>query len=153
MEVKNKDIDIRKATTSDIRDIKKLLSFYCLDTEKVEKNLPEFIVAVIDGRTVGCTCLDVGDIVELRSIAMLPSYRNKGIGSELVSVVLNRAAELTDTIYLRTTSPVFFEKKGAHRLKNEEKKVIWNECDECNKFNICKQVLMKFDLKLKENLI
>jgi amino-acid N-acetyltransferase len=141
------DIDIRKATPSDIRDIKKLLSFYCLDTEKVEKNLPEFIVAVIDGITVGCACLDVGDIVELRSIAMLPSYRNRGIGSELVSIVLNRAAELTDTVYLRTTSPVFFEKKGAHRLENEEKKVIWNECDECNKFNICKQVLMKFDLK------
>lgn len=141
------DIDIRKATPSNIRDIKKLLSFYCLDTEKVEKNLPEFIVAVIDGITVGCACLDVGDIVELRSIAMLPSYRNRGIGSELVSIVLNRAAELTDTVYLRTTSPVFFEKKGAHRLENEEKKVIWNECDECNKFNICKQVLMKFDLK------
>ncbi len=141
------DIDIRKATPSDIRDIKKLLSFYCLDTEKVEKNLPEFIVAVIDGITVGCACLDVGDIVELRSIAMLPSYRNRGIGSELVSIVLNRAAEITDKVYLRTTSPVFFEKKGAHRLENEEKKVIWNECDECNKFNICKQVLMKFDLK------
>ncbi len=141
------DIDIRKATPSDIRDIKKLLSFYCLDTEKVEKNLPEFIVAVIDGITVGCACLDVGDIVELRSIAMLPSYRNRGIGSELVNVVLNRAAEITDKVYLRTTSPVFFEKKGAHRLENEEKKVIWNECDECNKFNICKQVLMKFDLK------
>ncbi len=141
------DIDIRKATPSDIRDIKKLLSFYCLDTEKVEKNLPEFIVAVIDGITVGCACLDVGDIVELRSIAMLPSYRNRGIGSELVSIVLNRAAEITDKVYLRTTSPVFFEKKGAHRLENEEKKVIWNECDACNKFNICKQVLMKFDLK------
>ncbi len=141
------NIYIRKATPSDIRDIKKLLSFYCLDTEKVEKNLPEFIVAVIDGITVGCACLDVGDIVELRSIAMLPSYRNRGIGSELVNVVLNRAAEITDKVYLRTTSPVFFEKKGAHRLENEEKKVIWNECDECNKFNICKQVLMKFDLK------
>jgi amino-acid N-acetyltransferase len=141
------DIGIRKATPSDIRDIKKLLSFYCLDTEKVEKNLPEFIVAVKDGITVGCACLDVGDIVELRSIAMLPSYRNRGIGSELVNVVLNRAADITDKVYLRTTSPVFFEKKGAHRLENEEKKVIWNECDECNKFNICKQVLMKFDLK------
>ncbi|MFH1322352.1 MAG: GNAT family N-acetyltransferase [Methanobacteriota archaeon] len=140
------DIDIRKATQADIKNIKKLLSFYCLDTEKVEKNLPEFIIAVKDGITVGCACLDMGDIVELRSIAMLPSYRNRGIGSELVNVVLNRAAEITDNVYLRTTSPVFFEKKGAHRLENEEKKIIWNECDECDKFNICKQVLMKFDL-------
>ncbi len=138
--------DIRKATSSDIRDIKKLLSFYCLDTEKVEKNLPEFIVAVKDGITVGCACLDVGDIVELRSIALLPSYRNKGIGSELVKVILNRAAEITDKVYLRTTSPVFFEKKGAHRPGNDEKNLIWKECDECDKFDICKQALMEFDL-------
>ena len=141
------DIEIRKATPSDIRDIKKLLSFYCLDTEKVEKNLPEFIVAVKDGITVGCACLDVSRIVELRSIAILPSYRNKGIGSELVNVLLKRAAEITDKVYLRTTSPVFFEKKGAHRIQNDEKKIIWKECDECDKFDICKQVLMKFDLK------
>ena len=140
------DIDIRKATSSDIRDIKKLLSFYALDTEKVEKNLPEFIVAVKDGITVGCACLDVSNIVELRSIAILPSYRNKGIGSELVKVVLKRAAEITDKVYLRTTSPVFFEKKGAHRLQNDEKKLIWKECDECDKFDVCKQVLMIFDL-------
>ncbi|MDD5614653.1 MAG: GNAT family N-acetyltransferase [Candidatus Methanoperedens sp.] len=143
------DIDIRKATQSDIKDIKKLLSFYALDTEKVEKNLPEFIIAVKDGITVGCACLDVGDIVELRSIAILPSYRNRGTGSELVNVVLNRAAEITDTVYIRTTSPVFFEKKGAYRLENDEKKVIWKECDGCDKFDICKQVLMKFDLKLR----
>ncbi len=143
------DIDIRKATPSDIRDIKKLLSFYCLDTENVEKNLPEFIIAVKDGITVGCTCLDVGDIVELRSIAILPSYRNRGTGSALVKVVLNRAAEITDQVYLRTTSPVFFEKKGAHMIGNDEKKVIWkecDECDECDKFDICKQALMRFDL-------
>jgi amino-acid N-acetyltransferase len=140
------DIDIRKATSSDIRDIKKILSFYCLDTEKVEKNLPEFIVAVDEGITVGCTCLDVGDIVELRSIAILPSYRNKGTGSAMVDVVLNRAAEITDKIYLRTTSTGFFEKKGAHRLENDKKKHIWKECDECDKFNICKQALMRFDL-------
>lgn len=140
------DIDIRKATPSDIKDIKKLLSFYCLDTENVEKNLSEFIIAVKDGITVGCACLDVSDIVELRSIAVLPSYRNKGIGSELVNVVLNRAAEITDKVYLRTTSPVFFEKKGAHRLGNDEKKLIWKECDECDKFDICKQALMRFDI-------
>lgn len=139
--------NIKKATAADIKDIKKLLSFYSLDTEKVEKNLPEFIIAVKDGKTVGCACLDVGDIVELRSIAVLPSYRNMGTGSALVDVLLKRASELTETVYLRTTSPVFFEKKGAYRLENDEKKVIWSECDVCDKFNICQQTLMKFDLK------
>ncbi len=140
------DIEIRKAAQSDIKDIKRLLSFYALDTEMVENNLPEFIIAIKDKITVGCCCLDVGDIVELRSIAILPSYRNKGVGSELINVILKRAAEITDKVYLRTASPVFFEKKGAHRLQNDEKKLIWRDCCECDKFDICKQVLMRFDL-------
>ncbi|KCZ72375.1 acetyltransferase, N-acetylglutamate synthase [Candidatus Methanoperedens nitroreducens] len=137
------DIEIRGATPYDIKDIKKLLSFYYLDTESVEKNLPEFIVAVLDKRIAGCACLDIGDVVELRSIAVLPGYRNKGIGSRLVDSILNRAADLTGTVYLRTTSPGFFEKKGFHRLVNEEKKVTWKDCSECDKFNICKQIIMK----------
>ena len=140
------EIEQRGATPSDIKDIKKLLSFYFLDTEHVEKNLPEFIVAVLDGKVVGCACLDIGDVVELRSIAVLPEYRNRGIGSRLVDSVLKRAAKLTDTVYLRTTSPGFFEKKGFKRLADQEKKVLWEDCAQCDKFNICRQVLMKLDI-------
>ncbi len=138
--------DIRKATPRDIKDIKKILSSYCLDTEKVEENIHEFLIAVSGEKIVGCACLDAGDIVELRSIAVMPAHRNKGIGSLLVDTVLERAAGMTDKVYLRTTSPVFFEKKGAKRLENDEKKIIWKECDECDKFDICKQVLMRFEL-------
>jgi amino-acid N-acetyltransferase len=136
------DIELRKATPADIKNIKTLLSFYYLDTEKVEKNLPEFVVAVLDKKTVGCACLDIGDVVELRSIAVLPSYRNIGIGSRLVDAILSRAAEVTDAVYLRTTSPAFFEKKGFVRLPDEEKKLIWNECAHCDKYDICRQTLM-----------
>ncbi len=89
--------------------------------------------------------MDIGDIVELRSIAVLPGYRNRGIGSKLVDAILDRAVSLTDTVYLRTTSPEYFEKRGFKKLKNDQKKVIWKECQECNKFNICRQTLMKID--------
>jgi amino-acid N-acetyltransferase len=137
------DIELRTAAQADIKDIKTLLSFYYLDTDKVEKNLPEFIVSVLDKKTVGCACLDIGDVVELRSIAVLPSYRNKGIGSRLVDAILTRATGIADTVYLRTTSPAFFEKKGFVRLPNEEKKLIWKECAQCDKYEICRQTLMK----------
>ncbi|MCX9025083.1 MAG: GNAT family N-acetyltransferase [Candidatus Methanoperedens sp.] len=141
------NIELRKAIQVDIKDIKTLLSFYYLDTEKVEKNLPEFIVAALDKKTVGCACLDIGDVVELRSIAVLPAYRNKGIGSRLVDAILIRAAEVADMVYLRTTAPAFFEKKGFIRLPNEEKKLIWIECEQCDKYNICRQTLMKCVLR------
>jgi amino-acid N-acetyltransferase len=141
------DIKIRKATEADIKDIKTILSFFFLDTDNVEKNLPEFILAEKDNKILGCACLDIGDIVELRSIAVLPAQRNKGVGSKLVEAVLERAKELTDVIYLRTTSPVFFEKKGFVRLPDKEKKVIWKDCEECDKFDICRQTMMKHSMK------
>jgi len=134
---------IRKAAKADVRDIKTLLSYYYLDTEKVEKNLPEFIVAVLDKKIVGCACLDVCEIVELRSIAVLPAYRNRGIGGKLVDAILRRAAKLSDTVYLRTTSSGFFEKKGFQRLPDEEKKTIWTECTQCDKFGVCRQTMMR----------
>ncbi len=140
------EIEIRKATTEDVQDIKKLLSYYILDTENVEKNLPEFIIAVSGGKVVGCACLDIGNILELRSIAVLPSYRKRGIGSKLVEAILGRAAGLKSTVYLRTTSPGFFEKKGFKRLENEEKKILWEDCAGCDKFDICRQAVMKIDV-------
>ncbi|MFZ2410719.1 MAG: GNAT family N-acetyltransferase [Candidatus Methanoperedens sp.] len=141
------DIEIRKATQADVKDIKTLLSFYYLDTEKVEKNLPEFIVAVLDKKTVGCACLDVGEVVELRSIAVLPSHRNKSIGSRLVDAILSRAAGLTDTVYLRTTSPAFFEKKGFQKLPGKEKKAVWVDCAQCEKYDACLQTVMKLIIR------
>jgi amino-acid N-acetyltransferase len=139
------DIRIRKATEADIKDIKTILSFYFLDTDNVVKNLPEFIVAQNYNKTLGCACLDIGNIVELRSIAVLPAHRNKGVGSKLVEAILERAKELTDVIYLRTTSPVFFEKKGFSRLPDKEKKVLWKDCEQCDKFDICRQTMMKLE--------
>src|SRR3990172_3529043 len=138
------DVQIRDATPDDIKEIKKILSFYIIETERVEKNLAEFKVAILDEKIVGCACLDAEDVVELRSIAVLPNYRNKGIGSLLVDVVMDRAAKIADEFYLRTTTPVFFEKKGAVRIPNDDKKQIWLECKECDNFIICKQMPMKF---------
>jgi len=134
---------IRKATFQDIKDIKKILSYYSLDTDNVEKSLPEFIVAVHEGKMIGCTCLDTGDIVELRSIAVLPGYRNAGTGSKLIEYLRDHVRDKTRAIYLRTTSPLFFEKKGFKKLPDEEKKTIWKDCSECDKFSICRQTLMK----------
>lgn len=140
------DISIRKAISSDIRIIKKLLSFYCLDTDKVEDDLPGFLVAIIENKIVGCACLDIGEIVELRSIAVLPGFRNRGIGSRLVDAILARATGVTDTVFLRTTSPAFFEKKGFKSMNNDMKKEVWKDCAECDMFEICRQVMMKISL-------
>ena len=141
---------IRKATSQDIKDIKKILSYYSLDTDNVENNLPEFIVAVHEDKMIGCACLDTGDITELRSIAVLPGYRNSGTGSRLVEYLLNHVKDKADAMYLRTTSPGFFEKKGFKKLPDDDKKTIWKDCAECDKFSICRQTLMKFQFNQED---
>ena len=137
------DVRIRKAAEADLRDIKTILSFYYLDTGDVEKYLPHSIVAETDDRIIGYASLSVEDVVELHSIAVLPSYRNKGVGAKLVNAILEHAAGLAETVYLRTTSPVFFEKKGFTRLQDSEKRSIWKDCAQCDKFDICRQIAMK----------
>ena len=143
------NIEIRNATPRDLKDIKRILSFYCLDTEKMEENLPGFKVAILDGMVVACACLDRMDIVELRSIAVLPAHRNRGIGNKLVDSILDRAVYLTDKVYLRTTSPEFFGKKGFIRLPDAMKKAIFKDCAECDKFDKCTQTLM--EIKVPKN--
>lgn len=139
------DTEIRDAAPSDIKDIKKILSYYYFDTENVEKKLQGIVVAVFEKKIVGCACLDTDDITELTNIAVLPGYRFKGIGSKLVRSVLDRASGHGKPVHIRTTSPVFFEKHGFTRLQNDEKKFIFKECAKCAKFDICKQAVMKID--------
>ena len=139
------DINIRKAAAADIKDMERILSYYFLDIDKAGMNHQQSIVAVLDGKTVGCACLDIGDIVELRSIAVLPGFRNNGIGSKLVDYLIEHPG-LTDAIYLRTMTPGFFEKKGFKKLPYEKKIIIWKDCAQCDRFNICRQILMKIML-------
>ena len=140
------DIEIREATKSDIKNIKRLLSFYFLDTDDVEKNLSGFIVAVLDSETVGCAGLYIDDVVELGAIAVLPAHRNKGIGSKLVDSILERAKGLNDTLYLRTTNPSFFRKMGFTVIQDSERKNVWKECMNCDKLDRCRQTVMKINL-------
>ncbi len=139
------NFNVRLATPADLIDIKKILSFYYLDTEHIKEKLS--IVAEKDNKIIGCACLDKERVVELRSIAVLPSYRNNKVGSGLMEKILEKAASDTESIYLRTRSPVFFEKKGFMRLPHHDKKMIWKDCAQCDKYNICGQTAMKKVLK------
>jgi len=134
--------------TCDIPDIKSILSQYILETELVENNIDQFVVAETGGRIVGCACLisSMG-IVELRSIAVLPTWKNNGIGHRLFEMLMQRARGMTDRIYVRTTARGFFEKMGFEALDNSQKPVLWQDCADCDKLDVCMQVPMVLELK------
>ncbi len=144
----NVNINIRSAGTGDIPDIKSILSQYILETELVDDNIERFVVAETGGMIVGCACLDSNmNLMELRSIAVLPGWKNKGIGRRLFETLMQRAKGMTDWIYVRTTARGFFEKMGFEALDDSQKPVLWQDCAECDKLDVCMQVPMVLELR------
>ncbi|NOR59825.1 MAG: GNAT family N-acetyltransferase [Methanosarcinales archaeon] len=142
------NLNIRPAGTGDIPDIKSILSQYILETELADDNIDQFIVAETGGRIVGCACLVSSmDIIDLRSIAVLPSWKNKGIGRRLFETLMQRAKGMTDRIFVRTTAKDFFEKMGFEALDGSQKPVLWQDCADCDKLDVCMQVPMVLELR------
>ncbi|MCK4937882.1 MAG: GNAT family N-acetyltransferase [Methanosarcinales archaeon] len=141
-------VNIRNASTNDIPLIKSILSQYILETELVEENIDQFIVAENVGKVVGCACLDnSAGVIELRSIALMPACKNKGLGHRLFKTLEQRAKGMTDRIYVRTTARGFFDKMGFRALDNSQKRVLWQDCADCDKFDVCMQVPMVLKLR------
>ena len=139
---------MRSASAGDIPDMKSILSQYILETELVDDNIDQFVVAETGGRIVGCACLDTNPgLVELRSIAVLPRWKNKGIGRRLFETLMQRAKGMADRIYVRTTARGFFEKMGFEALDGSQKPVLWRDCARCDKLYVCKQVPMVLELR------
>ncbi|WP_342305994.1 GNAT family N-acetyltransferase [Methanolobus sp. ZRKC5] len=102
-------------------------------------------VAVIDNKIIGAACLETENFQELHSIAVYPDYRGKGIGRLLMDSFTVDMKEGT-ILFTRTTSPVFFEKVGFIRLDDSEKKELWDDCSKCNRFNNCKQSVLRLEI-------
>ncbi|SFM44709.1 GNAT family N-acetyltransferase [Methanolobus profundi] len=141
----NEAIIIRKAELQDEGAIEILMSTYYHDIDGV--SIDDVLVAVSGNRIVGAVCLEVGKIPEIHSIAVHPDHREKGIGSLLIEDLVSGLDD--DFIFTRTTSPVFFEKAGFVRLDDSEKKELWDDCADCNRFNNCKQSVLRLDIRNK----
>jgi len=130
---------IKPATRDEREAIIVLLQTYFFDTDNLE--MDNFLIALNEGseRILGCAELTLKPLCELKRIAVHPNYKNKGIGTQLVTRTLER---VTDDVYLRTTTPVFFEKMSFRKLPDSAKKELWDDCAICDKFERCTQTAM-----------
>ena len=94
---------IRPARTQDVRAIRGLVDFYSPDGRLLSKatvtlfeDVQEFLVAERDGEVVGCGALHVmwEDLAEVRTVAVDPALAGQGIGSLLLTALIERAREL-----------------------------------------------------------
>ena len=112
---------VRRARTSDVPDIKRLVDTYA-GRILLEKNLvtlyeavQEFWVAELGGEVVGCGALHVlwSDLGEVRTVAVEPAVRGRGIGHAIVDRLLDVARDLQlQRLFVLTFETEFFSRHG-----------------------------------------
>src|SRR6476620_4049514 len=112
---------VRRARTSDVPAIKALVDIYS-GKILLEKNLvtlyeavQEFWIAEFDGELVGCGALHVlwSDLGEVRTVAVDPSVKGRGIGHAVVERLLDIARELhLQRLFVLTFETDFFSAHG-----------------------------------------
>ena len=115
------EVVVRRARTSDVPEIKRLVDTYA-GRILLEKNLvtlfeavQEFWVAELNGEVVGCGALHVlwSDLGEVRTVAVDPKVRGKGVGHAIVGRLLEVARELQlERLFVLTFETEFFSRHG-----------------------------------------
>lgn len=112
-------IELRPAHSGDLKGVLDLLRGHALDLSGVRETFDDFVVAEEQGLLVGSIGLEVhAPYALLRSAAIVPGRAGSGIGSTLVTRILDRAHERGVTeLYLFTTGAAgFFERHGFTRI-------------------------------------
>lgn len=115
IDVRNAEANLRPARSTDLPGIEQLLTASDLPLSGVAEALRGFIVADHDGVIVGTAALAACcDNALLRSVAVAPGWRSRGLGRALVSRVIAEAeARGIRALYLLTmTAEHYFPSFG-----------------------------------------
>jgi amino-acid N-acetyltransferase len=117
---------VRRARTGDVLAIRALVDVYAVDGILLDKamvtlyeDVQEFDVAELDGQVVGCGALHVlwSDLAEVRTVAVDPGMRKRGIGHLLIESLLQRARDLdVRRVFCLTFEVDFFAAHGFQRF-------------------------------------
>lgn len=98
--------EIRRTTPGDLPDVERLLAASELPRDGVRDAFPSFAVARAGDALAGVAGLEIrGTDALLRSVAVDPAWRSRGLGRTLVAHLLaDAAARGMRSVYLLTTS-------------------------------------------------
>jgi amino-acid N-acetyltransferase len=119
---------VRRARTSDVRAIARLVAGYADDrivlgkeTVTYYEDVQEFRVAEDpDGTVVGCGALHVmwEDLAEVRTLAVDKTHHGEGIGSLILGTLVDQAREVGVTkLFCLTFEVGFFARHGFHQIE------------------------------------
>lgn len=117
------DITIAPATAADLPEIKTILQSMGLPLAGVDEHWKTFVIARREGKPVGCGGAEAYPFAALlRSIAVLPEFRGKGLGRQIVRQLIDRLASrgVREFYLLTTDAEEYFRKRGFKTIDRDE---------------------------------
>ena len=117
-------LEIRAAAPDDMAPIRGLIRLF--PEHLAQRNLPRapsFFVAYSGGKVVGCCALQIYSkrLAEVRSLAVHPDFRQRGVASRLVECCMERARERgVRELFAVTSQTSFFGKLGFATFRREK---------------------------------
>jgi amino-acid N-acetyltransferase len=156
----DKDMPIRKAKITDVREIQKLIERAAKKGEMLPRSLAELYDNLRDyvvfqdeagePRMIGTCAMHIcwEDLAEVRSLVVEEEYQRRGIGSKLIDACLSEAISLgIYRIFALTYKPDFFRKHGFKVVdKSALPHKIWADCIKCVKFPECDEVAVLLEV-------
>lgn len=147
---------IRKAVINDVPRIHRLLQYYGLKGELLPRplsrlydHLRDFWVCEDDeggAGIVGCCSLQFcwADLAEIRSLAVLPEFGGRKIGTRLTEKALDEARRYRiRRVFTLTYRPGFFRRLGFVPIDRAALPLkIWSDCITCVQFPNCDENAM-----------
>lgn len=123
-------VEIRRARTSDVREIRRFIDAYADDkillskpTVQLYEDVQEFWIAERERpegkKVVGCGALHVmwEDLAEVRTLAVAPDERGTGVGHLLLNRLIEVASELgVRRVFCLTFEVDFFSRHGFRQI-------------------------------------
>ncbi|MFZ9360724.1 MAG: amino-acid N-acetyltransferase [Candidatus Nanopelagicales bacterium] len=121
------EIQIRPAKTGDVSTIRKLVDTYAPERRLLSKAtvtlyeaVPDFLVIEKDNSIIGAGAVHVlwEDLAEVRTVAIFPEFKNQGLGSQLLTALLEKAKNLgVKRVFCLTFETKFFAKHGFQEIE------------------------------------
>ena len=117
------EVAARAAKPADLSSIRSLLTSMDLTVAGVGQDLDHFLVVEDAGKIIACAGLETyGFYAFLRSVAVHPYYRKRGVATSLVTRLVEQARqEGFHAVYLLTTSAeAYFRRLGFATIPRED---------------------------------
>ena len=146
------DFVFRKAGPADIPSILSLIAVYAKEglllprtREDLLLRIGNFHVAEIGGEFAGCVALRHygNELYEVRSLALHRKFRNRRLGSRMVSALLDMMRDRGEParVFALTYRDAFFLRLGfRHVDKKAFPEKIWSDCTICPKKDCCDEI-------------